>query len=238
MTTESDASSGGHALMWHHQRQQPPESRTPRPIDYERTPTPPTGSGAASPQWIVRQPSDSHNNPNLDLDHEMKQLQGDPDLDQAPTPLAKSPRHGGEEDIELFGPTDPELELEPDANIVPYASGIADDFLDTDQIPFDSTMSDTNTDTPSALAPAADVVPPLRYPPGALPPAYFPLEDLLNNVFGAILTTENKVLVDYFFMTYRRFCKSHQVMKEFLDRLLEVESYAVPKDIKMWAYLK
>lgn len=70
------------------------------------------------------------------------------------------------------------------------------------------------------------------------PPPYLSLEDLLNQVFSAIVSTEDEALVRAFFMTYRRFCKPQEVMQEFLDRFHEVEGYAISNDIKMWALLK
>jgi len=39
-------------------------------------------------------------------------------------------------------------------------------------------------------------------------------------------------------MTYRRFCLPVDLMTEFLDRFVEVEQYAVSRDIRLWALMK
>ncbi|KAK4687572.1 hypothetical protein P7C73_g2543, partial [Tremellales sp. Uapishka_1] len=70
------------------------------------------------------------------------------------------------------------------------------------------------------------------------PPPYASLEDLLNQLFTAIVSTQDEPFVRAFLMTYRRFCYPRDLMQEFLDRFKEVEQYAVAKDIRHWALMK
>lgn len=70
------------------------------------------------------------------------------------------------------------------------------------------------------------------------PPLYLSLRELLDKLFGAIVSLQDEVLVRSFFMTYRRFCKPAEVMQEFLDRFREVQRPGVSKDVKMWAQQK
>lgn len=74
----------------------------------------------------------------------------------------------------------------------------------------------------------------------------------MNRLFTAIVSTESRSLhirsvpdwfpddqfVLAFFMTYRRFCLPVDLMTEFLDRFVEVEQYAVSRDIRLWALMK
>lgn len=39
-------------------------------------------------------------------------------------------------------------------------------------------------------------------------------------------------------MTYRRFCLPRDLMGEFHERFIEVEQYAVSRDIRLWALMK
>lgn len=52
------------------------------------------------------------------------------------------------------------------------------------------------------------------------------------------LTLTDDQFVVSFFMTYRRFCQPVDLMTEFLDRFVEVEQYAVSRDIRLWALMK
>lgn len=70
------------------------------------------------------------------------------------------------------------------------------------------------------------------------PPLYLSLRDLLDKLFGAIISLQDGVFVRTFFMTYRRFCKPSEVMQEFLDRFHEVQRPGVSKDVRMWAQQK
>ncbi|KAL7421852.1 hypothetical protein Q5752_003623 [Cryptotrichosporon argae] len=70
------------------------------------------------------------------------------------------------------------------------------------------------------------------------PPQYASLEDLLNKLFTAIVSTQDPTFVRAFFMTYRRFCQPIILMKEFLARYHEVEHYAISNDVKLWALMK
>jgi hypothetical protein len=54
----------------------------------------------------------------------------------------------------------------------------------------------------------------------------------------AIITTEDRIFIKAFFMTYRRFCTPAEVMREFLSRCREVEGPTIDKDSKMWALQK
>jgi hypothetical protein len=78
----------------------------------------------------------------------------------------------------------------------------------------------------------------------------------MNRLFTAIVSTESEfrgsnetlfllsdrvsddAFVQAFFMTYRRFCQPIDLMNEFHDRFLEVEQYAVSRDIRLWALMK
>ncbi|KAL1413595.1 hypothetical protein Q8F55_001370 [Vanrija albida] len=73
---------------------------------------------------------------------------------------------------------------------------------------------------------------------GEPPELYTTLEELMNRLFTAIVSTENDAFVQAFFMTYRRFCQPRDLMKEFHDRFIEVEQYAVSRDIRLWALMK
>lgn len=70
------------------------------------------------------------------------------------------------------------------------------------------------------------------------PPLYLSLRALLDKLFGAIISLQDEVFVRSFFMTYRRFCTSAEVMQEFLDRFREVRRPGVSKDVQMWAQQK
>lgn len=70
------------------------------------------------------------------------------------------------------------------------------------------------------------------------PPAYISLEDLFGKLFGKIVSVADEAFIDTFFMTFRRFCKPHELMQEFFDRLTEIEAHAVSQDIKLWALMK
>ncbi|EIW70717.1 hypothetical protein M231_02629 [Tremella mesenterica] len=70
------------------------------------------------------------------------------------------------------------------------------------------------------------------------PPPHVSLEDLLGQLFAAIVSTEDEAFVDAFFLTYRRFCFPQVLMREFLDRYVEVERHAVSRDVKLWALMK
>lgn len=76
------------------------------------------------------------------------------------------------------------------------------------------------------------------------------LQELFNRLFTAIVSTEsgsstgNKAdiaddqFVNTFFLVYRRFCQPRELMTEFLERFIEVEQYAVSRDIRLWALMK
>ena len=63
-------------------------------------------------------------------------------------------------------------------------------------------------------------------------------EDLLNKLFTAIVSTEDHGFVLAFFVTYRRFTSPREVLHDFLERFKEVESYAVPSDVGLWANMR
>ncbi|WWD17365.1 hypothetical protein CI109_101806 [Kwoniella shandongensis] len=67
---------------------------------------------------------------------------------------------------------------------------------------------------------------------------YINLEDLLNQLFTALVSNKDDSFIRAFLMTYRRFCLPHELMQEFLDRFREVEDYAVSSDVKNWALMK
>lgn len=78
---------------------------------------------------------------------------------------------------------------------------------------------------------------------------YTSLPELMNRLFTAIVSTESESrvncslteddqFVQAFFMTYRRFCQPLELMTEFYDRFVEVEQYAVSRDIRLWALMK
>lgn len=70
------------------------------------------------------------------------------------------------------------------------------------------------------------------------PDIYVTLQELFNRLFTAIVSTENDQFVNTFFLVYRRFCQPRELMTEFLERFIEVEQYAVSRDIRLWALMK
>ncbi len=78
---------------------------------------------------------------------------------------------------------------------------------------------------------------------------YVSLQELFNRLFTAIVSTESESrrkppltaddqFVNTFFLVYRRFCQPRELMTEFLERFIEVEQYAVSRDIRLWALMK
>lgn len=53
-----------------------------------------------------------------------------------------------------------------------------------------------------------------------------------------LLTLTDDQFVNTFFLVYRRFCQPRELMTEFLERFIEVEQYAVSRDIRLWALMK
>ncbi|BEI89643.1 uncharacterized protein CcaverHIS019_0210050 [Cutaneotrichosporon cavernicola] len=70
------------------------------------------------------------------------------------------------------------------------------------------------------------------------PDIYVTLQELFNRLFTAIVSTENDQFVNTFFLVYRRFCQPRELMTELLERFIEVEQYAVSRDIRLWALMK
>ncbi|KAK8864337.1 hypothetical protein IAR55_001584 [Kwoniella newhampshirensis] len=70
------------------------------------------------------------------------------------------------------------------------------------------------------------------------PPVYMSLEDLLNQLFTAVVSNKDEAFSRTFLLTYRRFCLPRDLMHEFLERFKEVEDYAVSSDVKNWALMK
>lgn len=67
---------------------------------------------------------------------------------------------------------------------------------------------------------------------------YLSLRELLNRLFGAIVSLEDETFIKAFFMTYRRFCTPADVLREFLDRCVQVKDKSVAQDVRMWALQK
>ena len=67
---------------------------------------------------------------------------------------------------------------------------------------------------------------------------YLSLRELLNRLFGAIVSLEDETFIKAFFMTYRRFCTPSDVLREFLDRCVQVKDKSVAQDVRMWALQK
>ncbi|WWC89349.1 uncharacterized protein L201_004271 [Kwoniella dendrophila CBS 6074] len=72
------------------------------------------------------------------------------------------------------------------------------------------------------------------------PPVWLSVEELLNRLFAAIASSQasDETFVQSFAMTYRRFMEPREVMQEFLDRLSEIESFDVSRDVKNWTMMK
>lgn len=82
------------------------------------------------------------------------------------------------------------------------------------------------------------------------PEIFVSLQELFNRLFTAIVSTESEIavkrladiaddqFVNTFFLVYRRFCQPRELMTEFLERFIEVEQYAVSRDIRLWALMK
>jgi uncharacterized protein YerC len=67
---------------------------------------------------------------------------------------------------------------------------------------------------------------------------YLPLREILDRLFGAIISLEDDRIVKAFFMTYRRFCTPADVLQEFLERITQVIDKSVAQDVRMWALQK
>ncbi|WVF71424.1 hypothetical protein IAT40_006228 [Kwoniella sp. CBS 6097] len=73
---------------------------------------------------------------------------------------------------------------------------------------------------------------------GLDPPLYLSVEELLNKLFTAVVSSQDEPFVRAFFMTYRRFIFPRELMQEFSNRLEEVDNYAVSRDVKNWTMMK
>ncbi|WVQ99369.1 hypothetical protein IAU59_006502 [Kwoniella sp. CBS 9459] len=73
---------------------------------------------------------------------------------------------------------------------------------------------------------------------GLDPPLYLSVEELLDKLFMAVVSSQDEPFVRAFFMTYRRFMLPRELMQEFSNRLEVVDSYAVSRDVKNWTMMK
>jgi len=67
---------------------------------------------------------------------------------------------------------------------------------------------------------------------------FMPLKEILDRLFAAIVSLEDVKFIKAFFMTYRRFCTPADVMREFMDRIVQVADKGVAADVRMWALQK
>ena len=67
---------------------------------------------------------------------------------------------------------------------------------------------------------------------------FMPLKEMLDKLFGAIVSLEDDKFIKAFFMTYRRFCTPADVLREFMDRIVQVADKGVAADVRMWALQK
>nr|XP_019010932.1 uncharacterized protein I206_04237 [Kwoniella pini CBS 10737]OCF49713.1 hypothetical protein I206_04237 [Kwoniella pini CBS 10737] len=70
------------------------------------------------------------------------------------------------------------------------------------------------------------------------PPVWLTLEELLNKLFAAIVTSQDELFVRAFAMTYRRFMKPQELIQQFLTRLKAVEGYDISRDVKNWTMMR
>lgn len=82
------------------------------------------------------------------------------------------------------------------------------------------------------------------------PQVYLSMQELMNQLFTAIVSLESEFasasetdeaddgFIQSFLSTFRRFCQPKDLMAEFVERFTEVETYAVSRDVRLWALMK
>nr|WVH01957.1 ras guanyl-nucleotide exchange factor [Naematelia aurantialba] len=94
--------------------------------------------------------------------------------------------------------------------------------------------------SPSAQRPAEHILDTrlnaVRAPESLSP--YTSLDGLMNQLFTAITSATNERFVRAFLLTFRRFCYTHQLMAEFLERFRQVERDSASDEERRWALMR